>query len=130
LLAVADDKDADIIIPIMEMKMLALAGYLPQLEECISCGSDQGDMVLSVSQGGILCPRCKGKDPFALLLSPKALRLLRLFQRVDLRRLGSTEVSVETKAEIKQAMRAFMDQHMDTKWKSRDFLDQMEKYNI
>ncbi|MBC8078753.1 MAG: DNA repair protein RecO [Gorillibacterium sp.] len=130
LLAIAENKDADIIISIIEMKMLALAGYLPQLDECISCESDEGVMHLSINQGGILCPRCRSKDPTALPLSPKALRLLRLFQRVDLRRLGSTEVSLETKAEIKQSMRSFMDIHMGTKWKSRDFLDQMEKYNI
>lgn len=130
LAALADDKDAAIILPIMEMKMLALAGYLPQLDECVSCGNEEGEMLLSVDQGGILCPRCRSKDPYAMKLTAKALRLLRLFQRVDLRRLGATEVSDETKAEIKKVMRAYMDNHMGTKWKSRHFLDQMEKYEI
>lgn len=128
--AIEEDKDPAIILAVMEMKMLALSGYLPVLDECVSCGSDEGQIVLSVIQGGILCPRCRAKDPGALQLSAKALRLLRLFQRMDLRRLGSTEVTPETKAEIRLAMRSFMDMHLDAKWKSRDFLDQMEKYGI
>jgi DNA repair protein RecO (recombination protein O) len=130
LSSVATGKDAEVIIAIMEMKMLALSGYLPQLDVCVSCESDQGEMKLSVLQGGILCPRCRAKDPSALAISPAGLRLLRLFQRVDLRRLGSVEVKPETKAELKQAMRAFMDVHLDAKWKSRDFLDQLGKYGI
>ncbi|WP_438433363.1 DNA repair protein RecO [Gorillibacterium sp. sgz500922] len=130
LSAIEEDKDPAIILAVMEMKMLALSGYLPQLDECVSCGSDQGEMALSVLQGGILCPRCHSKDPAALKPSGKALRLMRMFQRMDLRRLGSTEVSADTKAEIREAMRTFMDYHMGTKWKSRDFLDQMEKYGI
>jgi len=130
LAAIEEDKDPAIVLAVMEMKMLALSGYLPQMDECVSCGSDEGEMVLSVLQGGVLCPRCRGKDPAALPLAPRTLRLLRLFQRMDLRRLGSTAVSAETKAEIRLAMRSFMDMHMDTRWKSRDFLDQMEKYGI
>ncbi|WP_058301877.1 DNA repair protein RecO [Gorillibacterium timonense] len=130
LQAIEEDKDPAIILAVMEMKMLALAGYLPQLDECVSCGGEEGEMMLSMMQGGILCPRCRAKDPSAVPLSPKALRLLRIFQRMDLRRLGATEVSPETKTEIRSIMRSFMDIHMNTKWKSRDFLDQMEKYGI
>ncbi|WNQ13467.1 DNA repair protein RecO [Paenibacillus aurantius] len=130
LSAIEEDKDADIVIHIMEMKMLALAGYLPQLDECVSCGSDEGQMALSVMQGGVLCPRCRLKDPGALVLAPGTLKLLRLFQRMDLRRIGSVEVKAETKAQLKAAMRSFMDVHMGVKWKSRSFLEQMEKYNF
>ncbi|WP_040948386.1 DNA repair protein RecO [Gorillibacterium massiliense] len=130
LAAIDEGKDAEIVIAIMEMKMLALAGYLPQLTECVSCGSDQGEMRVSIAQGGILCPRCYGRDPAALHVTPAGLRLLRLFQRMDLRRLGAVQVKPETIVEIKATMRAFMDMHLGTKWKSRDFLDQMKKYGI
>lgn len=130
LTAIGEDKDPDIVVHIIEMKMLALAGYLPQLDECVSCGRDDGSMALSVSQGGVLCPRCRAKDPSAIDLAPGSLKLLRLFQRVDLRRLGSVEVKPETKAQLKQAMRSFMDVHTGTKWKARGFLEQMEKYGF
>jgi DNA repair protein RecO (recombination protein O) len=130
LTAIESGKDAMIVLHIMEMKMLALSGYLPQLDECVSCGSDQGEMVLSVAQGGILCPDCRFRDAAAMPLSEGTLKLLRLFQRIDLRRLGSIEVKEQTKTQLKLAIRAFIDLHMDVRWKSRNFLDQMEKYGI
>lgn len=130
LSAIAEGKDAMIVIHIMEMKILALSGYLPQLEQCVSCGRTSGDMVLSPSSGGILCSACKAKDHHAMPVSAKILRLLRLFQRVDLRMLGTAEVKDETKAVLKAAMRGFMDTYLDVRWKSRSFLDQMEKYKL
>jgi DNA repair protein RecO (recombination protein O) len=128
--ALETDKDAAIVLHIMEMKMLAIAGYLPQLEECVNCGTDQGEMALSVNQGGILCAGCHSRDSQVLHISPATLKMLRLFQRVDLRRLGTIEVKPITKTQLKQSMRAYMDTYIDARLKSRSFLDQMDKYDL
>jgi len=63
-------------------------------------------------------------------VSPKALKLLRLFAQLDLQRLGNISVSESTRDEIKKLMRAFMDHQLGLNLKSRSFLDQMEKYGI
>ncbi|WP_409347244.1 DNA repair protein RecO [Paenibacillus sp. MBLB4367] len=131
--AVENGKDGGIVSHLIEMKMLGLSGYLPQLDQCVSCGetvADGGKLLtaLSVSQGGVLCPRCKYTDPRAVMIAGGTLKLLRLFQRLDLRRLGTTDIKPATKAELKQCMRSFMDTFFDIRWKSRSYLDQMEKY--
>jgi DNA repair protein RecO (recombination protein O) len=123
-------KDAAIVLHIMEMKMLAIAGCLPQFDACVSCGSDQGEMSLSIAQGGVLCSNCRASDSYALLPSPAVLKLLRLFRRMDLRRLGAIEVKPNTKVQLKMIMRAFMDTYIDARLKSRSFLDQMDKYDM
>jgi DNA repair protein RecO (recombination protein O) len=63
-------------------------------------------------------------------VSPKTLKLLRLFVQLDLQRLGNISVSDSTRNEIKKVMRAFMDHQLGLHLKSRSFLDQMEKYGI
>lgn len=130
LTAIEQGKDPAVVLHIMELKMLALSGYYPQLEECVLCGKDSPAFSLSAGQGGLLCSSCKAADPSALLLSPTVLRLLRLFQRVDLRRLGTADIKPETRNQLRSVLRTFMDTHMDVRWKSRNFLDQMEKYNL
>lgn len=130
LKAIEENKEPAIILHIMEMKMLALSGYSPELSHCVSCGTEEGDMVLSAGNGGVLCRACKGKDPHAVALSEASWKLLRLFQRVDLRRLGNVEVKQTTKAQLKQCMRALMDTYLDLRWKSRHFLDQMDKFDL
>lgn len=128
--AIESGKEAAIVLHIMEMKMLAIAGYLPQLDVCVSCGAHEGEMAISISQGGILCPNCSHHDLQLIRISASTLKMLRLFQRMDLRRLGTIEVKAETKRQLKLTMRAFMDYYVDVRLKSRSFLDQMDKYEL
>nr|WP_154888042.1 DNA repair protein RecO [Paenibacillus xylanexedens] len=132
LQALKEDKDPLVIISLYEMKILQAAGYGPQLDECISCNQERPDEQLFISPrlGGVLCRACKHFDPPAMSVSPKTLKLLRLFVQLDLQRLGNISVSDSTRNEIKKIMRAFMDHQLGLHLKSRSFLDQMEKYGI
>lgn len=132
LQALKEEKDPVVITSLYEMKILQAAGYGPQLDDCISCGQERLDEQLFVSPrlGGVLCRACKHFDPPAMSVSPKALKLLRLFAQLDLQRLGNISVSEGTRDEIKKIMRAFMDHQLGLNLKSRSFLDQMEKYGI
>jgi DNA repair protein RecO (recombination protein O) len=131
--AMEEGKDTAVVTHLFEMKLLAEAGYQPVLGQCVSCGTPAAEIespVLSPAMGGLLCSRCRHLDAAGLKLDAPVLKLLRLFQQVDLRRLGSVEVKNSTKAQLKQAMRAFMDAHIGVQWKARTVLDQLEKYNV
>ncbi|MFE5319919.1 DNA repair protein RecO [Paenibacillus sp. NPDC056579] len=125
-----EDKDMQIIGFMYEMKIWMHAGYLPELDACVSCRSVQGDMRFSAGMGGILCDRCRGKDPQAIPLSAGMLKLLRIFAQADIRRLGQIDVKPETKQALKQLMRSYFDAHIGLNLKSRHFLEQMEKYGV
>lgn len=128
--SIEEGKPAAFVSHIIEMKMLALSGYLPELDQCVSCGRTEGDMALSISGGGILCHACRYKDPQALLPGPGTLKLLRLIRQMDLRRLGQVDLKPATEQQLKRCMRGFTDMYFDARWKSRSFLDQMEKYGM
>ncbi|MCW3791331.1 DNA repair protein RecO [Paenibacillus sp. LS1] len=132
LQALKEEKDPVVITSLYEMKILQASGYGPQFDECISCNQERPDEQLFMSPrlGGVLCRACKHFDPPAMSVSPKALKLLRLFAQLDLQRLGNISVSESTRDEIKKLMRAFMDHQLGLNLKSRSFLDQMEKYGI
>jgi DNA repair protein RecO (recombination protein O) len=80
--------------------------------------------------GGVLCVRCKPKDSMSMAVAEGTLKMLKLFPRMDMRRLGAVQVKEETKAQLKVCMRAYMDTHIGIKWKTRGFIEQMEKYDI
>ncbi|MUG64610.1 MULTISPECIES: DNA repair protein RecO [Paenibacillus] len=132
LMSLEEGKDPQVISNLYEMKILQTAGYGPELEVCVSCGQSRPDedMLLSPHLGGVLCRHCKHLDPPAMNISVRTLGLLRLFARLDLRRLGNVDVKDSTKTELKQAMRALMDAQLGLRLKSRNFLDQLDKYNI
>lgn len=120
-------KDPQIVTHLYEMRILEASGYAPELDACVNCGNEEGPFKLSPHMGGALCIRCAASDPSAIRLSDSAYKLLRLFRRLDLRRLGNIEVKPETKAELKSVMRRIMDDQLGLKLKSRSFLDQLDK---
>ncbi|MDO7905449.1 DNA repair protein RecO [Paenibacillus sp. JX-17] len=130
--ALENDKDPQVIINLYEMKILQSAGYGPQLDACISCGREELDEEARISPrlGGILCRYCKHHDPPALKVDARTLKLLRLFVRLDLQRLGNVTVSEATRSEIKHIMRQFMDMQLGLHLKSLHFLDQLDRYNL
>jgi DNA repair protein RecO (recombination protein O) len=126
LAALEDGKDAAITTHVYEMKILQAAGYAPVLDRCVSCGRTDGLAALAPVLGGAVCPACRAGGHQVLQLGDKALKLLRLFAAVDLRRLGEVNVGPETKAAVRRGMRALVDAHLPHKLKSRAFLDSLD----
>jgi DNA repair protein RecO (recombination protein O) len=119
--------DAEVILRIYEMKMLAVAGIKPELDQCVSCGSTDVPSAFSIRQAGFLCKSCLHLDERAYHISPQAARLLRLFYHFDLQRLGQISLKKETKKELQTIISAYYDEYSGLRLKSKRFLEQMER---
>ncbi len=118
--------DPEIIKNIYEIKMLNVLGLHPALDQCASCGSMEGTFSFSIREGGILCHRCIHIDPYHFKITPAAVRLLRIFYYLDMKRLGSISVKPETKAELKTVIDSYYDEYSGLFLKSKKFLEQMK----
>jgi DNA repair protein RecO (recombination protein O) len=126
--AIESDKDAQVVAMIFEFKMLQYAGYTPTLSECVECsGPIVGTFAFSARQGGMICHSCMRPEWPTVRLSEKSYKLLQTLPFVDLRRLGNTDLSQPIKVEVQRAIRGFMDAHLEVRFKSRAFLDQLHK---
>lgn len=124
------DKDAQIIAHIFELKMLEKAGYSPVLSHCAICGKKSDLNCFDASAGGMICISCAKNAEYKMLqVDKKTHMLLNVLQKVDLRRVGNITISAQTKQNIARVMRLFMEYYADVHhWKSRKFLDQMQKH--
>jgi len=129
--ALEQGKDEQIVARLFELRMLDEAGYALSLERCASCGGEADQPVLHPASGGSLCSACSRPVRGGLMpVSDKSFRLLKLMQKLDLRRLGQVQVSPDTRRELGRVMREFMDWHVPHRWKTRSFIKQMEKYEL
>jgi DNA repair protein RecO (recombination protein O) len=120
--------DPDILMNIYEMKMLNVLGLYPILNKCSVCGSTDGHFSFSIREGGFICHRCLGKDPYHFKLSPATVKLLRLFYHIDLSRLGNISVKEETKAELKKVITAYYEEYSGLYLKTKKFLNSMDQF--
>jgi DNA repair protein RecO (recombination protein O) len=126
--AMEDGKDAAVIVHVMEMNMLSVAGFQPELNACVLCGGASHELTsLSVVHGGTVCARCRERDAQAVDAAPAVLKLLRAFQQIDLRRIGQIQVSDANKERVQRFIRSYMDAHLHARWKSRDLIDQLKR---
>lgn len=123
-----EDKDAEILARLYELKILVAGGYRPQLDQCTHCAVQEGTFGFSVKEGGFLCQDCQHLDPNCIALKTNTIKLLRVLYYFEINRLGNINVKSETKEELRHALWMFMDHHTPLRLKSRSFLEQMHKF--
>lgn len=92
-----------------EIHLLNLLGYRPQLFTCVHCGSEiqPEDQYFSISQGGVLCPKCGPKFTDSSQISLETLKYLRHFQRSSFSELERIQLSPELNRNLETLMQRY-----------------------
>lgn len=92
-----------------EMRLLDIAGFRPQLFECVNCGREilPEDQFFSFAAGGAVCLRCGEGIPNLKKISIEALKYLRHFQRSSYRDASRARPSFEVQKEAEGLMQGY-----------------------
>lgn len=126
LLLLNEGMDPEILTNIFEVKMLNVLGLYPELNQCAICQKKDGKFRFSLRENGLICHRCAGRDPYSLEVSERALKLLRLFYFIDLKRIGQISVKPETKKELRFILDQYYHEFAGLNLKSKKFLNQLD----
>lgn len=112
---------------IVELRMLSLSGYMPDLVCCAACGAYEAErMYFKVNRGTIYCKDCylsKG-DPF-VVLSPAALTAMRHIIYSDFEKIFSFGVSPGAQKELSAAAEAYTVHTLQKRPKTLDFYNSL-----
>jgi DNA repair protein RecO (recombination protein O) len=76
-----------------QLKLLWLSGYLPHLEDCVECGSQEALVAYLPAAGGAVCAAC---NPGGIALSAKGVRGIRALLHTPI--AGSAETGLDEPA--------------------------------
>jgi DNA repair protein RecO (recombination protein O) len=112
---------------VAELRLLALAGFRPQLGACQGCGAGPAGrkMRFSPERGGVLCTRCGAELP-TVEASAGTLLLLGEALRLGLPRLARLRFSRRSLEESEALLSAFTRHILGKELKSRRFLESVE----
>ena len=126
LIKINDDFDPMIIANIIELKYLNYLGVMPILDCCSVCGSNKKIVTVSSFSGGYLCVNCYKNE---YIVDEKTVKLLRMFNYVDISKIKELNILPKNKNEINRFFFFFYDRYTGIYLKSKDFLTQLrEKY--
>lgn len=92
-----------------ELKLLLLAGFLPHLNDCASCGSGGSLPRFSAEVGGALCENCGG-DSFRV--APETLDAMRTLLEKPLMAAGSISMDDRAAREVWRCVREICRYHL------------------
>lgn len=126
LIKINDDFDPMIIANIIELKYLNYLGVMPILDCCSVCGSNKKIVTVSSFSGGYLCVNCYKNE---YIIDEKTVKLLRMFNYVDISKIKELNILPKNKNEINRFLENYYDRYTGIYLKSKDFLTQLrEKY--
>ena len=115
------DKAPDLIKAVVELRMLTLSGYMPDLACCAACGEDTGGrMLFSAREGRIFCTRHRpgvGEIP----LDRTLLAAMRHIVYTDFGRLFRFSMPEKATAALSRVTERFLLEQTERGYKTLDF---------
>ncbi|MFQ5923161.1 MAG: DNA repair protein RecO [Anaerolineales bacterium] len=106
------DREAETAAPLryFQVRLLDLSGYRPELHRCVNCSEEVQplDQFFSAKEGGLLCPNCGPKNPYARPLTLGALKVLRHYQRHAYAEASRPQVSRSVALELEGLMESYL----------------------
>lgn len=111
-----------------EMKLLVYAGYKPEMNICVCCGSNElGKVKFSSRQGGIICGKCFNTDPYAMNISTITMDVIVYLMKTELSQIAKLKIKEEIRKELDKIIKNYIYTQMDkSKFKSLIFLEAVE----
>ena len=90
LVKINNDLSPELISNIVEIKLLDYLGVSLNLSECVLCGESDNLLTIDLTSGGVICKNCYQEG---YIINPKALHLMQLLQKVDIKKLETLEIT-------------------------------------
>jgi len=123
--------DSDKILMIYKIKLLALSGFKPHFDSCVSCSSRiTGQSKFSVILGGLLCDKCISKDMKARAIFRGTVASILHIERNDLRTNLNLGLNPQIKKELDFVLNQFLNFHLGKKLKSESVVESLRSLSF
>jgi len=119
-----EGKNPGILTNILELKVLDYLGVGLNLDSCIKCGNKHNIVTLDPDEGGFICQDCYTNEK---ILSPKAIKLIRMYYLIDINSISDINIKNETANEINYFLDKYYERYTGLYLKSKDFLKKIAK---
>ena len=122
--------DPEMLARTFEIRLLTSAGFSPQLDSCVVCSCDIGNMTslgFNVTRGGVLCSECKS-TAHAMSISRGTVELMKRMRRTPLELIPRLRIVETSRHELRKLLKSFISFHADIgRLRSLDFLASIER---
>ena len=114
------DKNLELVLSIFEIRLLAILGFLPQILNCVSCGTPMletmNDFYFSLKDDGVKCEPCSKIDKSVIHLSKTSFSALIYILSCEAKKIYSFEMPEEAINELRLLSKIYIAQKLDKEY--------------
>ncbi|MCA9932721.1 MAG: DNA repair protein RecO [Ardenticatenaceae bacterium] len=112
-----------------ELRLLSMAGFRPQLFECLACREpiQEQDQFFSAELGGLLCPNCQAEDGRAVPITAVAVKVLRYLQTRPWEVVKVLQLKRPLHRELEALLHHYITYLLERDLKAVDFLHRLRR---
>lgn len=114
---------ADLIRAIYELKLLALAGYSPELSLCVKCGTTEDLLYFDHLESGAVCPKCAAK--YDEKMPAAVLQAMQYVIESSVEKVFRFRLGEGYQRGFGKIIKAYLKQYLDYPLKSERFLKEI-----
>ena len=113
----------------VELHLLSLFGYQPQLHYCVAGDEviEATDNYFDASRGGVLCPHHGENEQSAQPLALNTLKVLRYLQTAEYAEAMRLKLSVATRIDVEAVMQRYLTYVLERRLKSTEFVKMLAR---
>ena len=119
------DKDADLILSIFEIRLLALLGFTPRVNQCVNCGNPMKEEMktfyFSIKDDGVKCDTCAKLDKGTIQLSKTAFMALIYILTAESKKLFSFEIPKDAVEELRLLAQIYTTEKLEKEYKVQKY---------
>jgi len=125
----SEGEDVDLSLRYFEVRLLAEAGFRPQLNACVTCGEPLKPVVnhFSVTGGGAVCPSCRPAGSGLPPISVNAVKVLRLMLRGAYTEAARLRLDENLMQELESLLRLAVQRQLEREPRSLQFLRELKR---
>lgn len=117
------------------LKLMDISGYRPNVARCAVCRkSSDAYTRFSIDLGGVICSSCSSEENIrktgeVFTISQGTAEAIKFLLNTEISRLNTKKIDNTIFNEIERITRSFIQNHLEKRFKSLDFLDSMKDLN-
>jgi len=111
------DKDLELITSIFRLRLLAIIGYKPEINECKTCKNKEGLTKFSIKDNGFKCIECGKTDKGAIEMSETTKDAIRYIMLADAKKIYSFNIPEDKVKELKIISKIYLTEKLEKEYK-------------
>ena len=124
LLKINHEFSPGLITNIVELKYLSFLGVSPILDCCAICGNSKDIVTVNSDAGGYICKNCYTNE---YITDEKTVKLLRMFNFVDISKIKELNIQDKNSSEINKFLEDYYLKYTGLFLKPKNFLSQIKQ---